>query len=80
MKNKVPEQLQKLLHVAKNFDAEKINELTADLRIKIEKNTQAIQKHLKMIEDNKNDPDYEDLIYLLKNTVKAINEDSLNLE
>ena len=33
-----------------------------------------------MIEDNKYDPDYEDMILLLKNKVKAIEEDSLNLE
>ena len=33
-----------------------------------------------MIEDNKDDPDYDDMILLLKNKVKVIEEDSLNLE
>ncbi len=36
--------------------------LTEDLQSKRAKNTQIIQKHLKKIEDDKDDPDFEDMI------------------
>lgn len=39
--------ISKLFNIIKIFDAEKINELTSDLRIKKAKNTQVIEKHLK---------------------------------
>ena len=70
----------KLLRIVKSFDADKIKELTADLRIKKEKNAQLIQKNLKTIEDNKEDPDEQDMIQFLKNKVQKIVADNLNLE
>ena len=70
----------KLLRIVKSFDADKIKELTADLRIKKAKNAQLIQKNLKTIEDNKEDPDEQDMIQFLKNKVQKIVADNLNLE
>jgi hypothetical protein len=72
--------ISKLFNIIKIFDAEKINELTSDLRIKKAKNTQVIEKHLKKIEEDDNDPDYEDMIHLLKKKVIAIEADNLKLE
>ena len=70
----------KLLRIVKSFDADKIKELTADLRIKKAKNAQLIQKNLKTIEDNKEDPDQQDMIQFLINKVQKIEADNLNLE
>ncbi len=39
-----------------------------------------MQKLLKKIEDDKDDPDYEDVIHLLKNKVHTIELDNLKLE
>ncbi len=70
----------KLLRIVKSFDADKLKELTADLRLKKAKNAQLIQKNLKTIEDNKEDPDEQDMIQFLQNKVQKIMADNLDLE
>jgi hypothetical protein len=70
----------KLLRIAQNFDAEKIEALTADLKIKKAKNMQIIQKLLKKFEDDKDDSDFEDLIQTVKKRIQQIESDNLKLD
>ena len=70
----------KLLRIAQNFDVEKIEALTADLKMKKAKNMQIIKKLLKKIEDDKDDSDFEDVIQTEKIRIQQIESDNLKLD